>query len=231
MLNVCPALTVLCGMPTAGALFPAPKKMVVLVKDRVSPPPVPLMAEYTAPLVINSPLFCVTLVVLFTFNNLLDNVKLLPIVRSPVDILEAFNTLVFNSVKFAVLGNIPVADITLLQMSIFEPAVKSGWTFGAVMLVADILLELKFCIEAFTKLSLVELRVLTFNTGNTKEGSKLRTLTLMVLELITAGLKKAVSKLTKVALVADRLFIEAFSEDMFVPMLTNAVFLLPDTGT
>jgi hypothetical protein len=45
---------------------------------------------------------------------------------------------VFISVKFPMEGNIPVDDITFPQISILFPAVKVGWTLGAVTLVAVI---------------------------------------------------------------------------------------------
>jgi len=131
--------TVLTVPETIGLIISPPKYNCVLVKDLESPPPVPLKALYTAPLVIKSALFCVTLAVLLTFNNLFVKVKLEPILKSAVLRLLAFMVEVFISVKFPMEGNIPVDDITFPQISILFPAVSVGWTLCAVTLVAVIL--------------------------------------------------------------------------------------------
>ena len=118
--------TVLTVPGTMGLITSPPKYNCVLVRERLSPPPAPLSAEYTAPLVIKSAEFCVTLTVLFTFKNLSVSVKLEPNCKSDVLKFEALIVLVFISVKFPTLGKTPVDDITFPQISMLFPAVKVG---------------------------------------------------------------------------------------------------------
>jgi hypothetical protein len=127
--------------------------------------------------------------------------------------------------------NEPVAEIVFPEMFILSPAISVSWTLGALIKPAVIILAERFCIDVFTNVSLVELSVVTFNTGNTKSGGKLIAEAFMTEAFKVLGAKIAVFRLSIVPLVTDKLLTDRFCITTLLPKLICCDCKAPPSGT